>query len=85
MFIHFTYVTEVHVPPNVDPLYTGHESYVVTSFKNKNTISISQHLLDKITVLGKTLKEGTVSDLSSVAYMTRKLACIKCQLVTTNS
>jgi len=53
MFIHFTYVTEVHVPPNVDPLYTGHESYVVTSFKNKNTISISQHLLDKLQCLAK--------------------------------
>ena len=44
----------------------------MTSFKNKNTISISQHFLAKITVLGKKiLKEGTVSDLSSVAYMTR--------------
>ena len=53
-------------------VYTGHESYAVTSFKNKHTISISQHLLAKITVLGKKIsKEGTVSDLSSVAYMTR--------------
>jgi len=44
-------------------VYTGHESYVVASFKNKNTLSISRRLLAKITMLGKLFTEGTVTYL----------------------